>query len=104
VLAADGGFTFTNAAVAARAAEPATSYHLQWFHFENSTSTRTPVGDRQTITAPTGRAPAGLFDSGEFVGVEVTGVHPQRPGWARPATFFFRRGGGSWPLVGVERG
>jgi hypothetical protein len=104
VLSTDGAFTFTNAAVAARAAEPATSYQLQWFRFDNATSTRVPVGDQQTTTAPTGRAPLDLVGSGEFVGVEVTALHPGRPGWARPATFFFRRGGSTWTLVGVERG
>jgi hypothetical protein len=103
-LAAGGALTFTNAAVAARAAGPAESYQLQWFRFDNASSTRTPVGGRDTVAAPAGRAPAGLLDSGEYVGVEVTAVHPQRPGWARPAAFFFRRGGSAWTLVGVERG
>jgi hypothetical protein len=103
VLQADGAFTFTNAAVAARAADPAQSYHLQWFRFDNGTAARTPIGERQTVAAPEGRAPAGLLDSGEFVGVEVTAVHPQRREWAIPATFTFRRGGTSWTLVGVQR-
>jgi hypothetical protein len=31
-------------------------------------------------------------------------LHPQRPGWKRPAAFFFRRGASGWTLVGVERG
>jgi len=104
VLASDGTLTFTNAAVAARAATTAESYQLQWFRLDNATATRTPVGDRQTVSALTGRAPAGLLDSGEYVGVEVTARHAQHRGWAKPATFFFRRGAGGWTLVGVERG
>jgi hypothetical protein len=104
VLAADGAFTFTNAAVAARAADPAESYQLQWFRFDNATSTRTPVGERQTVGAPASRVPSGLIDSGEFVGVEVTALQRQHPGWTRPAVFFFRRGSAGWTLVGVERG
>jgi hypothetical protein len=104
VLGTDGAFTFTNAAVAARAADPAGSYQLQWFRFDNSTATRTPTGERMTIAAPAGRAPVGLLDSGEYVGVEVTALHPQRPGWARPTVFFFRRGASAWTLVGTERG
>ena len=104
VLGADGALTFTNAAVAARAAAPAESYQLQWFRFDNAAAARTPVGERQTVTAPASRAPAGLLDAGEFVGVEVTALHPQRPGWGRPATFFFRRAGAAWTLAGVERG
>jgi len=104
VLGADGALTFTNAAVAARAAAPAESYQLQWFRFDNAAAARTPVGERQTVTAPASRAPAGLLDAGEFVGVEVTALHAQRPGWGRPAAFFFRRGGAGWTLAGVERG
>jgi hypothetical protein len=104
VLAADGALTFSNTAVAARAATPAEAYQLQWFRFDNATAARTPVGDRQTATALSGRAPAGLLDNGEFVGVEIAANHSQHPGWARPTAFFFRRAGSAWTLVGVERG
>jgi hypothetical protein len=104
VLGADGALTFANAAVAVRAASPAESYQLQWFRFDNAAAARTAVGGRETVTAPAGRAPGGLLDSGEYVGVEVTALHPQRPGWTRPTAFFFRRGGPGWTLVGVERG
>jgi hypothetical protein len=103
-LAADGGLTFTNAAVAARASTPGISYELQWFRFDNATGTRTAAGERQTESAPAARAPMGLLDSADYVGVEVKGNHAQHPGWARPATFFFRRAGSTWSLVGVERG
>ena len=103
-LGSDGAFVFTNAAVAARAAGPAESYQLQWFRFDNATTARSPMGDRQTIAATAGRAPAGLIDSGEYVGVEVSARHPQHPGWARPAAFFFRRSAAGWALVGIERG
>jgi hypothetical protein len=103
VLGGDGALTFTNAAAAARAAAPADSYQLQWFRFDNAAAARTPVGERQTVAGPAGRAPAGLLDAGEYVGVEVTALHAQRPEWARPAAFFFRRAGAGWTLTGVER-
>ena len=103
-LGSDGALTFTNAAVAARAAGPAEAYQLQWFRFDNATATRTAVGERQTIPTTSGRAPAALLDSGEFVGVEVTAAHPQHSGWSRPSAFFFRRAGSQWTLVGIERG
>jgi hypothetical protein len=102
-LSDDGGLTFTNAAVDARAASAPESYQLRWFRFDNATAARAPVGEPQTLSGATGRAPAGLLDPGGYVGVEVTAVHPQRPGWARPAAFFFRRGASGWTLVGVER-
>jgi len=103
VLASDGAIAFRNAAVDARTSTPAESYQLQWFRFDNATATRTPIGEAQTVSAPAGRAPAALLDSGEYVGVEVTARHPQHPDWAKPAAFFFRRGGSDWALVGVER-
>jgi hypothetical protein len=103
VLAGDGALTFTNAAVAARAATPGQSYQLRWFRFDNATATRTPVAEPQTVTATSARAPSGILDSGDYVGVEVTAHHPQQPGWARPSTFFFRRTSAGWTLVGVER-
>ena len=104
VLAADGGLTFTNAAVAARAATEGDGYQLQWFRFDNSTNARTPVGDAQTVSTAASRAPAELLGSGEYVGVSVTAKHATHPGWSRASTFFFRRGGSGWTLVGVERG
>jgi len=103
-LLAEGALTFSNVAVDARAATPAETYQLQWFRFDNTTGTRTSVGDSQTVVTPAGRAPAGLLDGSEYVGVVVTARHPEHVGWMRPATFFFRRGGPRWTLVGVERG
>jgi hypothetical protein len=104
VLARDGGFTFSNASMSARAATAPESYQLHWFRFDNATSTRTPMGEPQTAPSGEARAPAGLLDSGEFVGVSITARHPQHPGWAKPSVFFFRRGTSGWTLVGVERG
>ncbi|HEX2339574.1 MAG TPA: hypothetical protein VHI98_03765, partial [Vicinamibacterales bacterium] len=104
VLAADGGLTFTNAAVAAKAATEGEGYQLQWFRFDNASNTRTPAGEPQTISTPASRAPDGLLGSGEYIGVSVTGRHAKQPGWSRPTSFFFRRGGTGWTLVGVERG
>jgi hypothetical protein len=104
VFAADGALTFTNAAVAARAATEGEGYQLQWFRFDNAAGTRTPVGDAQTVSTAASRAPAGLLQSGEYVGVSVTAKHATHPGWSRASTFFFRRGGAGWTLVGVERG
>jgi len=103
-LGADGTLTFTNAAVAARAATPAERYQLQWFRFDNATAARTPVGPAETVSTLGGRVPAGLLESSEYVGVSVTAFHARHPGWARPSAFFFRRGTPNWTLVGVERG
>jgi hypothetical protein len=106
-LSADGTLTFTNAAVDAKAATAPEGYHLNWFRFDNTTDQRTPVGEPMMVSSQSARAPDGLMFS-DFVGVSVTAAHAQRPGWATPSTFFFRRGGAGtsagWSLVGVERG
>jgi hypothetical protein len=70
---------------------------------ENAAGARTLVGEAQSIRDASGRAPAGLLESGEYVGVELTALHPQRQGWKRPATFMFRRSASGWMLVDVER-
>ena len=103
VLNDDGRLTFENVAVAARAAAAPDSYDLQWFQFDNAANARTPAGEA-TSASPTGRAPAGLLESGEYVGVSISARHPQEAGWARPAVFLFRRSTSGWLLVGVERG
>jgi hypothetical protein len=108
VLSPDGTLTFANAAVAARAATPPGQYQVRWFRFDNTLNQRTPMGDPETVPGASARAPAELLKSGEFVGVAVSAADPQHPGWANPATFFFRRASGQasaegWKLVGVER-
>ena len=104
VLSADGGLTFENAAVAARAATPPEGYRLQWFQFDNAAHTRTPHGEAQASASASGRAPAGLLESGDYIGVTITATHPQQAGWTRPTSFVFRRASSGWQLVGVERG
>jgi hypothetical protein len=106
-LSPDGTLTFTNAAVEARAATAPRQYELRWFRFDNATDQRAPVGEGETVSSASGRAPAELLKSGEFVGVTVTAKHEQHPGWANPVSFFFRvsRQGSpaGWALVGTER-
>ncbi|MGH8639032.1 MAG: hypothetical protein ACREUZ_18005, partial [Burkholderiales bacterium] len=102
-LAADGALTFANAAVEAGAATPAENYTLRWFAFDNATGARSPSGEEVSTSALSSRSPTQL--TGEFVGVTISATHARQRGWARPATFFFRRSGSAaWTLVGVERG
>jgi hypothetical protein len=106
-LSPDGMFTFVNAAVEARAANAPSQYELRWFRFDNATDQRVPVGDGETVSSASGRAPAELLRSGEFVGVTVSAKDEQHPGWANPVSFIFRasRQGSprGWELVGSER-
>jgi hypothetical protein len=104
VLELRGALRFANAAVDAGVATAPASYTLRWFRFDNATDTRRNVGAALTTERTGAEAPAALLEgSDEYVGVSVTAQHPQQPAWARPATFYFRRGQNEWTLVGVER-
>jgi hypothetical protein len=102
-LDASGTLTFENAAVAAKAAAPAESYTLQWFTLENARNERTNVGDPMTVSELRARVPASGLSDSPYIGVAITAKHPQQIGWARPATFYFRRTQGGWETIGAER-
>jgi hypothetical protein len=103
-LDAKGTLTFVNASVNAKAATPPASYTLQWFRFDNATDARSAVGQAATVTATQATAPDALLSGGgEYIGVTITAQHPEQRDWAKPATFYFRRGQARWDLVGVER-
>jgi len=101
-LAENGTLTFENAAVAARASTPATGYTLTWSRFDNATDTHTPVGTETTVPSLTAQVPSGL-GTGQYVTVSVKTLHPEHPGWAEPIRAYFRREGGGWRTVGLER-
>jgi hypothetical protein len=102
-LDASGTLTFENAAVLAKAAMPAESYTLQWFRFDNTRNEKSNAGEPITVSDLRASMPAaGLADS-QYIGVTISGKHAQQSGWARPATFYFRRGSGGWQTVGAER-
>ena len=98
-----GTLTFQNAAVAAKAATPAESYTLQWFRFDNSRNEKSNAGDPITVTDLRATMPGGSLSDAQYIGVTITGKHAQESGWARPATFYFRRGSSGWETVGVDR-
>jgi hypothetical protein len=105
-LQREGVLTFANAAVAARVADPAASYTLQWFRFDNATDSRRDVDAPQTVGSASAQAPAAILQGttpGEYIGVTITAQHAAHPAWARPASFFFRRTADGWQWVGAER-
>jgi hypothetical protein len=101
-LATDGALTFENAAVAAGVSTPPTGYSISWTRFDNVTDTHTAVGGETTVPSPSARAPQGL-ETSQFVAVSVKTLHPERPRWAEPVRAYFRREGGTWRTVGLER-
>jgi hypothetical protein len=102
-LDASGTLTFENAAVIAKAATPAESYTLQWFRFDNARNEKSNAGDPITVTDLRASMPSAGLSDAQYIGVTITGKHAQQSGWARPATFYFRRGSSGWETVGVER-
>ena len=103
-LDSTGVLTYSNVAVDARAATPAEGYSLSWFRFSNESDTKTKVGETAIVSGLRAEAPPELLKSGsDYLGVTITARHRQHAGWARPATFYFRRAGGLWEAVGAER-
>jgi hypothetical protein len=101
-LAADGTLTFENAAVSAGVSTAPTGYSITWTRFDNATDSHTAIGGETTVSATTARAPQGL-ETGQFAAVSVKTLHPDRPHWAETVRAFFRREGGVWRTVGLER-
>jgi hypothetical protein len=101
-LSAEGTLTFENAAVAARAATPGRGYTLRWSRFDNATGGHEPAGLQTTVADPVGRLPDGLATA-EFVAVTVRSLHPELAAWNEPVHAYFRREGGGWRTVGLER-
>jgi hypothetical protein len=102
-LDANGRLTFDNAAVAAGVAKAPTTYHASWMLFDNATDETRPLSATQsattTIQAPTG-LPAG---AGSMIAVDIFADSDTYPTWKRPIRTYFRRDGGGWKLVGLER-
>jgi hypothetical protein len=101
-LAADGALTFENAAVAAGVSTAPTGYSISWTRFDNATDAHTAVGDETTVPSASARVPQGL-ETSQFVAVSVKTLHPDRRRWAEPVRAYFRREGGTWRTVGLER-
>jgi hypothetical protein len=101
-LAGDGTLTFENAAVEAGVSSAPTGYSITWTRFDNATDSHTAIGGETTVSVTTARAPQGL-ETGQFAAVSVKTLHPDRPHWAEPVRAYFRREGGIWRTVGLER-
>lgn len=101
---ANDTLTWGNAAVAAGVAEPPSSYSLRWFELDNATGERHFAGEPETFRTAEAPLPSAMRNAGrEYIGVVMTAEQSQQPGWAKPATFYFRRSAAGWTWVGAER-
>jgi hypothetical protein len=96
-----GGLTVENAAVAGGVAQAPAAYRASWMTFDNNTAATKPLSETKSTTT-TIPAPDGLPSSG-FVAVDIAADSDAFPAWKQPVRAFFRRDGGSWKLVGLER-
>jgi hypothetical protein len=103
-LDASGVLTFANAAEEARVSTPAQRYTVMWYRFDNNTGTASPVGEEAAVTEQRAQAAASLLSSApEFVPARIRAYHSDHPAWSQPLMVYFRRSGGNWSLVGLER-
>jgi hypothetical protein len=98
-----GRLTIENAAFAAGVASGPATYHAAWFRFNNATDDRQPISETQSTTT-TLDVPQNVSDAaGSFIGADISVDHADHPAWKRPIRTYFRREGGGWKLVGLER-
>ena len=100
-----GVLTFENPAVKSKLAEPPTKgYQAVWNRFDNAARTAQPIGSATPSQSERIQGPADLPKAdGTFVKVSVSALESAHPAWAKPVDVYFRRAGGAWRLVGVER-
>ena len=95
------GLTIENAAVTGGVAQGTTSYRASWMTFDNATGATKPLSETTSATT-TIAAPATLPSSG-FVAVDIAADNAAYATWKQPVRVVFRRDGGAWTLVGLER-
>jgi hypothetical protein len=101
-LSASGALAFVNTAVEAGVATAPAEYRVRWYRFDNTTGAHEAMSEEIAIREPTIELPAALRDA-PFVAIELRGLHPDHPIWARSTRVYFRKNGADWETVGVER-
>jgi len=103
-LSPSGELTFENPAVkAAFAPAPTKGYEAVWARFDNATQRSTVIATT-TTTEARAQAPSGLpSEAGAFVRISLRAPDAPHAAWSVPVDVYFRRDGGGWTLVGVER-
>ena len=106
-LSEDGTLTFVNAAASAGVAPPMASYALRWSAWDNATGSARGQVQEQTVAASESRvsqrAPSGVLTASDYVQVAIETTAAGFPAWRTPVTLTFRRSGGRWQHVGLER-
>ena len=98
---ASGALTFENAAVQAGVGKAPAQYKVEWAAYDNGTGESSPIGE--TTGNERQQSPSGA-SSASFVRVAIGGSGGGAPeSWGKPIHAWFKRAGGGWKLVGLER-
>jgi hypothetical protein len=104
-LGGDGQLRFENAAVSAGVAEPPAGYRASWARFDNTTGESRPLGETVISRTAVIPAPPELPSAdGTIIKADISATASDPAAWQRPVHLYFRRSGGAWTLVGLDRG
>jgi hypothetical protein len=101
-LSPDGVLTFENTAAKAQVAGAEPEYLLTWSRFDNLTGEHEGAGEEVTVKTETAKLPRELAEA-EYVSASLRAVSREYPGWRVPTRIYFRRNGGGWQTVGIQR-
>jgi hypothetical protein len=102
-LSDSGVLTFENPSVRAGFA-PTQRYQAVWASFNNSTGEARQIGSIAASQEESVHGPRDLPRGDQaFIKVSIRAAEPPHAAWAKPVDVYFRRAGGAWKLVGVER-
>ena len=96
---AQGRLTFRNIAVEAGMAKAPEGYRALWYLFDNATDRSTLV---ETTSGAQSPLPLPSLPAAEFIKVDISATGGPEA-WTRPVSAYFRRQGGGFTLVGLER-
>lgn len=96
------GLTFGNAVVDAGVSTAAVAYDVTWYAFDNTTGAHRRAGDVVRVGAG-GRAALPSALANEAFVMAAVAADGGDPNWRKPARLYFKRDGGGWKLVGLER-
>jgi hypothetical protein len=99
----DGTLTFENAAMRTAVDTPPTSYTVTWRTFDNTLGQPSGTGVTEEVRGPRASAPVTMLADAQFISASIQTTHPEYPHWKTPVTFTFRRSGGEWQAVGIDR-
>ncbi len=104
-LSASGELTFENPAVRAHLADaPKGGYQVAWSRFDNVAGTTQAIGSPASAAGERLQAPGDLAQAdGAYVKASISAVDAPHRSWSTPVDVYFRRAGGAWQLVGVDR-